>query len=82
MLIAEIVPVFKGISEELILNSKPAIDCPIVFPYAPNAVLIGFLSSFIGGIVGLAGLAMLNQGGLAAATTLKVAEQFGCDDSI
>ena len=70
LLIAEIVPAFKGISEELIPNSKPAIDCPIVFPYAPNAVLIGFLSSFIGGIVGLAGRAMLNQGGLAAAIIL------------
>lgn len=64
LLIAEIVPAFKGISEELIPNSKPAIDCPIVFPYAPTAVLIGFLSSFIGGIVGLA---MLNQGSLAVA---------------
>ena len=70
LLIAEIVPAFKGISEELIPNSKPAIDCPIVFPYAPNAVLIGFLSSFIGGIVGLAALAMMNQGGIAAAIIL------------
>ena len=59
LLIAEIVPAFKGISEELIPNSKPAIDCPIVFPYAPNAVLIGFLSSFIGGIVGLAAAIIL-----------------------
>ena len=70
LLIAEIVPAFKGISEELIPNSKPAIDCPIVFPFAPNAVLIGFLSSFIGGIVGLAILAMMNQGGIAAAIIL------------
>lgn len=70
LLIAEIVPAFKGISEELIPNAKPAIDCPIVFPFAPNAVLIGFLSSFIGGIVGLAGLALMNQGGLAAAIIL------------
>ena len=70
LLIAEIVPAFKGISEELIPNSKPAIDCPIVFPFAPNAVLIGFLSSFIGGIVGLAALAVMNQGGIAAAIIL------------
>lgn len=34
-------------------NSVPALDCPIVFPYAPNAVLIGFLTSFVGGIVSL-----------------------------
>ena len=34
-------------------------DCPIVFPYAPNAVLIGFLCSFLGGIIGLFILGML-----------------------
>lgn len=41
-------------------NAKPAIDCPVVFPYAPNAVLIGFLCSFLGGIVGLFILGVLN----------------------
>ena len=52
-ILAELVPAFKGVSEKLIPHSIPALDCPIVFPFAPNAVLIGFLSSFIGGIVGL-----------------------------
>lgn len=28
-------------------------DCPIVYPYAPNAVLIGFISSFVGGLVSM-----------------------------
>ncbi len=60
LLIGEIVPAFKGISEKLVPNAKPALDCPVVFPYAPNAVLIGFLSSFVGGLVGLGVLAMLN----------------------
>ncbi|WP_076638930.1 PTS ascorbate transporter subunit IIC, partial [Lacticaseibacillus rhamnosus] len=53
MILAEIIPAFKGISERLVPNSKPGLDCPIVFPYAPNAVLIGFFSSFLGGIVSL-----------------------------
>lgn len=54
LVLAEIVPAFKGISNKLVPNAKPALDCPIVFPYAPNAVLIGFFCSFLGGIVGMA----------------------------
>ncbi|MGL5651339.1 MAG: PTS ascorbate transporter subunit IIC [Paraclostridium sp.] len=57
LVLNEIVPAFKGIASKLVPNSKPALDCPIVFPYAPNAVLIGFLSSFIGGIVSMLALA-------------------------
>ena len=53
LILAEIVPAFKGIADKLVPNAKPAIDCPVVFPYAPNAVLIGFLVSFVGGIVGM-----------------------------
>ena len=53
LIIGEIVPAFRGIAENLFLTQKPALDCPVVFPYAPNAVLIGFLVSFLGGIFGL-----------------------------
>lgn len=59
LILAEIVPAFTGFSERLVPDAKPALDCPIVFPYAPNAVLIGFLASFVGGLVGLALLGML-----------------------
>ncbi|WFQ92759.1 PTS ascorbate-specific subunit IIBC [Mycoplasma feriruminatoris] len=53
MFIAEIIPSFQGISQKVVPDAKPALDCPIVFPYAPNAVLIGFISSFIGGIIAM-----------------------------
>ena len=53
LILAEIVPAFTGFSQKLVPNARPALDCPIVFPYAPNAVLVGFLASFAGGLVGL-----------------------------
>ena len=53
LILAEIVPAFTGFSQKLVPNARPALDCPIVFPYAPNAVLVGFLASFAGGLIGL-----------------------------
>jgi len=53
MIIAEIVPAFKGIADKLVKDAKPALDCPTVFPFAPNAVIVGFLSSFTAGLVSM-----------------------------
>lgn len=48
--IAEITAAFVAISEKYIPDSKPAVDCPAIFPYAPTAVVIGFVGSFLGGL--------------------------------
>jgi PTS system ascorbate-specific IIC component len=54
MLIAEIVPAFQGIAERLIPGAKPALDVPVIFPFAPNALIIGLISGLIGQIAGMA----------------------------
>jgi ascorbate PTS system EIIC component len=54
MLIAEIVPAFHGIAERLIPGAKPALDVPVIFPFAPNALIIGLISGLIGQIAGMA----------------------------
>lgn len=51
-ILGEIVPAFAGIAERVIPGALPALDCPITFTYAPNAVLVGFLASVVGGLIG------------------------------
>ncbi len=48
--IAEITAAFVGISEKYIPDAKPAVDCPAIFPFAPTAVLVGFVGSLLGGL--------------------------------
>lgn len=50
MFIAELVPAFKGVADKFIPNAIPALDIPILYPYQPNSVLIGFLCAAIGGV--------------------------------
>ncbi|MGO3802212.1 MAG: PTS ascorbate transporter subunit IIC [Fusobacterium sp.] len=61
MILSELIPAFQGVSQRIIPKAIPAVDCAVFFTYAPNAVLIGFISSFIGGIIG-----MLVLGGMGA----------------
>jgi PTS system ascorbate-specific IIC component len=67
-ILGEIVPAFAGIAERVIPGAVPALDCPVAFPFAPNAVLIGFLASVVGGLVGFGILAV----GLGAALAIPL----------
>ena len=53
MFIGEMVPAFKGIATKIVPGAKPALDSPVVFPFAPNAVILGFLGSFAGALIWL-----------------------------
>lgn len=70
LLLGEIVPAFRGIALKIVPDAKPALDCPVLFPYAPNAVTLGFVSTTIGTVIGMLffpkiGLAMLLPGMLS-----------------
>ena len=53
MFISEITAAFVAISEKYIPNSRPAVDCPSVFPFAPTAVILGFISAYAAGLVAM-----------------------------
>ena len=47
MILGEIITSFKGIADKLAKGSIPALDIPMIFPYGPNALLIGFIIALI-----------------------------------
>ena len=47
IILGEIIPSFKGIADKLAKGSIPALDIPMIFPYGPNALLIGFIIALI-----------------------------------
>ena len=59
MILGDLIPAFEGISNRVIPNAIPAVDCAVFFTYAPTAVVLGFVSSFIGGIIGMLILGVL-----------------------
>lgn len=58
LILAEIVPAFKGIAMKLVPDAKPALDCPVLFAYSSQAVIVGFVTTTIGTIIGMLVLPM------------------------
>lgn len=59
MILGDLIPAFEGIATKVIPNAIPAVDCAVFFTYAPTAVVIGFVASFIGGVIGMIILGMV-----------------------
>jgi ascorbate PTS system EIIC component len=59
MLISEIVPAFKGIAESVIPGAKPALDCPVIYPFGPNSLIIGLISGTIAQVLAMIILALI-----------------------
>lgn len=53
MILADLIPAFQGVATKIIPNAVPAVDCAVFFTYAQTAVIIGFVCSFIGGVIGM-----------------------------
>jgi len=53
MMLAEIVPAFHGIARKIVPDGIPALDCPMIFPYGQNALMIGFPIAVIASLITL-----------------------------
>ena len=53
LILKELLPAFEGIAAKVIPGAIPAVDCAVFFNYNKTAVLIGFLCSFVGGILSM-----------------------------
>jgi ascorbate PTS system EIIC component len=53
MFLGDLIPAFKGISDKIVPNAIPALDVPAIFAYAPNSLMLGFITAVIGMIVAM-----------------------------
>src|SRR5690625_1373884 len=50
MLLGALMRAFMGISDMLVPGMRSALDSPVVFPFAPTAVILGFLVAYFAGL--------------------------------
>lgn len=62
MFLEEITNAFVSISTKFIPGSRPALDVPTVFPFAPTAVLVGFISSYVAGLLAIVVMVVFHFG--------------------
>jgi PTS system ascorbate-specific IIC component len=53
MMLAEIVPAFRGIAMKVVPEAVPALDCPMVFPYGQNSLAVGFPIAMVTSLITL-----------------------------
>lgn len=46
--VGQIMPAFTGISRRVVPGAIPALDCPTVYPFGPQAVLVGYIAYLVG----------------------------------
>jgi PTS system ascorbate-specific IIC component len=51
ILLTELTAAFKGIAMKLVPGAVPALDMPVFFGYAPNSLMIGFITHLIVGAI-------------------------------
>jgi len=49
--VAELAISFKGVSDRLLPGAVVGVDCPAVFPYAPTALILGFLVTTVAQLI-------------------------------
>ncbi|WP_353947954.1 PTS ascorbate transporter subunit IIC [Sporolactobacillus sp. Y61] len=60
MMLSEIIPAFHGVAEKVIPNATPGLDIPLLFPYYPTSVIVGFLMSLVSGLIGMSILDLIH----------------------
>ncbi|WP_432664445.1 PTS ascorbate transporter subunit IIC [Wukongibacter baidiensis] len=61
MFVAELTASFEGISNKILPGSVPAVDCAVIFGFAPGAVTYGFIFGLLGQLVAIGILILIKS---------------------